>query len=181
MKIYTKTGDGGETGLLGGERVGKDHPRIEAYGTVDELNAQIGAVRALDPGEALGGQLALIQQDLFVLGSRLAAPEPGPKLPKLDENSITRLERWIDEADETLPPLKNFILPGGTPAGAGLHLARTVCRRAERRVRSLSAEVKLDAGILVFLNRLSDYLFTAARLANHRAEVADEPWKPREG
>ncbi len=177
MKIYTKTGDGGETGLIGGDRVAKDHVRIEAYGTVDELNAQIGAARAAGVSETLDGQLAEIQNELFVLGSQLASPDPNPKLPTLESASIERLEIWIDETD--LPELKQFILPGGCPAGAALHLARTVCRRAERRVHSLSREAKLPGEIPVFLNRLSDYLFTAARLANHQAGAAEEPWKPR--
>ncbi len=177
MKIYTKTGDGGETGLIGGDRVAKDHARIEAYGTVDELNAKIGAARAAGVGEALEGQLAEIQSELFVLGSQLASPEPNPRLPALESASIERLEFWIDEAK--LPELKQFILPGGCPAGAALHLARTVCRRAERRVQSLSREAKLPGEIPVFLNRLSDYLFTAARLANHQAGAVEEPWKPR--
>jgi len=179
MKIYTKTGDGGETGLIGGERVAKDHPRIAAYGTVDELNALLGLARASKPGERLGAELAAIQDDLFVMGSQLASPEENPKLPTLDSAGTKRLENWIDEAEALLPPLKNFILPGGVPAGAALHLARTVCRRAERRVQTLSGQAKLPAEIPVYLNRLSDYLFTAARLANQGAGIADEPWKPR--
>ena len=179
MKIYTRSGDGGETGLLGGERVGKDHPRIEAYGTVDELCAQIGTARSAGLSAGLEGQLESIQRELFVLGAQLASPEPNAKLPALDAASVKRLEDWIDEAEAKLPALRQFILPGGCPAGSALHLARTVCRRAERRVQALSREAKLPVEIPVFLNRLSDYLFVAARLANQEAGAAEEPWQPR--
>jgi len=179
MKIYTRSGDGGETGLIGGERVAKDHVRIEAYGTVDELSAQIGAARAAVIGEALDVELAAIQGDLFTLGSQLASPEKNSKLPALDSASTKRLEKWIDEAESMLPALKEFILPGGCPAGAALHLARTICRRAERRVHSLGREAKLPAEIPVYLNRLSDYFFTAARRANIEAGAAEEPWRAR--
>jgi cob(I)alamin adenosyltransferase len=179
MKIYTKTGDGGETGLIGGERVAKDHARIEAYGTVDELSAQIGAARAAGVGESLGSQLVAIQDDLFIVGSQLASPKENAKLPALEAASTKQLEDWIDEAEAQLPTLAEFILSGGCPPAAALHLARTVCRRAERRVQSLEHETKLPGEISVFLNRLSDYLFTAARLANNEAGVAEEPWRPR--
>ncbi len=178
MKIYTKTGDQGETGLIGGDRVAKDHARIEAYGTVDELGALLGAARSAGATTELGAQLEAIQNELFVIGSQLASPKENDKLPALGEGSIRQLETWIDEAEEKLPALKQFILPGGGPAGSMLHLARTVCRRAERRVHSLARETNLPGEIPVFLNRLSDYLFTAARLANQNDGVGDEPWKP---
>ncbi len=178
MKIYTKTGDQGETGLIGGERVAKDHARIEAYGTVDELGAILGAARSAGMSASLDAQLESIQNELFVIGSQLASPKENDKLPALGESSIQQLESWIDEAEEKLPALKQFILPGGGSAGSLLHLARTVCRRTERRVHSLGRETKLPAEIPVFLNRLSDYLFTVARLANQNDGVGDVPWKP---
>ncbi|MBC8366094.1 cob(I)yrinic acid a,c-diamide adenosyltransferase [bacterium] len=181
MKIYTKTGDKGETGLIGGERVAKDHARIEAYGTVDELNALLGAARRAGASSELDAQLESIQNELFVIGSQLASPKENDKLPVLEESSIRQLESWIDEAEEKLPALKQFILPGGGPTGSMLHLARTVCRRTERRVHSLSRETKLPGEIPVFLNRLSDYLFTVARLANLNDGVGDVPWKPEKG
>ncbi|MBD0319275.1 MAG: cob(I)yrinic acid a,c-diamide adenosyltransferase [Gemmatimonadetes bacterium] len=187
MKIYTKTGDRGETGLFGGQRVAKDHARVEAYGDVDELNSVLGIVVAqLQPGgdDELVPRLLAIQSDLFTLGSRLATPAPedggrdNPWIPLLDPARVSEMELWIDHSEAELEPLKNFVLPGGTPAAASLHLARTVCRRAERRVVSLARAATVDEGVVIYLNRLSDLLFTLARLANRRAEVADVPWIP---
>lgn len=185
-RIYTRTGDQGETGLFGGGRVPKSHPRVAAYGTVDELNATLGwVVTRLGDGEAarpMADRLATIQGDLFAMGAHLATP-PGARsrdhLPPLPEDRPTELEEWIDEADGELEPLKSFILPGGSEPGAALHLARTVCRRAERAVVALAAAEGVEAGVLVYLNRLSDLLFVWARLANHRAGVPETPWRGR--
>jgi cob(I)alamin adenosyltransferase len=187
MKIYTRTGDRGETGLFGGGRVPKDHVRVDAYGEVDELNSTLGLVilhlDAAGEGEMAAG-LRQVQADLFTIGANLAtpAPEDGGRenafIPPLDVARIEALERWIDAADEELPPLTSFILPGGSPAGAALHLSRTVCRRAERRVVALAREATIGADQIRYLNRLSDLLFTLARLANHRAGVAETAWVP---
>jgi cob(I)alamin adenosyltransferase len=179
VKIYTKTGDQGMTGLLGQGRVPKDDVRIEAYGTVDELNAVLGLVRAqgLDSGaDMLAAQL---QNDLFVVGSALADPSPtGPFHHAITAEHIARLETQIDALETELTPLTQFILPGGTLAAAYIHLARTVCRRAERLVVRLSREPGADASgsLVIYLNRLSDLLFVLARVINHRAGVADTPW-----
>ena len=182
MKLYTRTGDDGTTGLIGGRRVGKDEMRLDAYGTVDELNATLGLVAAADPNWA--GRIAPVQADLFVVGSHLAAPE-GPtgnvSLPPLPDDATARLERDIDAADETLPPLTSFILPGGGETSARLHLARCIARRAERLAVALSRhdpEHPAPPAVLAYLNRLSDWLFAHARLANHEAGVPDVPWKP---
>ena len=187
MKIYTKTGDRGDTGLFGGGRVPKDHVRVDAYGEVDELNSTLGVVivHLQEAGEtALADGLRQVQADLFTIGANLATPAPedggreNPYIPALDPARAATLEGWIDAADAELEPLKSFILPGGAPAAAALHLARTVCRRAERRVVTLSREVTVDPAVVIYLNRLSDLLFTLARLANHRAGVEDVPWVP---
>lgn len=183
MKIYTRTGDGGETGLFGGGRVPKHHPRVEAYGEVDELNATVGlAAVALEGDEVMLERLRLVQEDLFAIGAHLATPgavEGGrgaAHLPPLPAQRIAEMEAWIDEADAQLEPLRNFILPGGTDAAARLHLARTVCRRAERRVLELSRDSPVADGTVVYLNRLSDLLFTLARLVNRQAGSGDVPW-----
>ena len=182
MKIYTRTGDDGTTGLIGGRRVRKSDLRIECYGTVDELNAAVGVAAAAAPS-SLAAQLRAVQNDLFVIGSHLAAPADGAPanvaLPPLDEAGAARLESEIDAAEAALPPLRNFILPGGAEASARLHLARTVCRRAERLVVALAEERALPPTILLYLNRLSDWLFVMARRANHNAGVEDVPWPPR--
>lgn len=183
QRIYTGTGDRGETGLFGGGRVSKAHPRVEAYGAIDELNAVLGWARSALGDVAIGAMLVPIQSDLFAIGAHLATPSPrqgrrAPQLPRLPSERIAALERWIDEAESELPELRAFILPGGTEGGAALHLARTVCRRAERRVVALAAEEAVDPDIVVYLNRLSDLLFVAARLANQRAGVEEQRWKP---
>lgn len=181
MKIYTKTGDDGTTGLIGGSRVRKCDPRIELYGTVDELNAAIGLAVVAAGESLLAGLLLPVQNDLFVIGSHLATPDHEPPaktnwLPPIDEQLIQRLEQQIDAAESQLPALRNFILPGGTELGARLHLARTVCRRAERLSVEFSLNRPISPVIITYLNRLSDWLFVHARLANHLAGVADVPW-----
>jgi cob(I)alamin adenosyltransferase len=180
MKIYTKTGDQGETGLIGGARVAKDHPRVAAYGDVDELNASIGVALALAHGSALGELLLEIQRDLFALGAQLADPTAkiGEQKAKaiVDQPRVQRLEAAIDERAATLPPLTAFILPGGSPVGAELHLARTVCRRAERSAIALARSEPVDPIAIVYLNRLSDLLFVLARQANQAAGLGEEKW-----
>lgn len=181
MRIYTKTGDDGTTGLFGGLRLQKDDARVEAYGTVDELNAVLGVARSLTSEPSLGERLEHIQRDLFVLGAELAtAPGREAKLtlPRLGAADALRLEQEIDEATTTLAPLKNFVLPGAA-ARAALHHARTVCRRAERRLITARRESPIGEALLIYLNRLSDWLFTYARAANQAAGVADVPWAPR--
>ncbi len=181
-RIYTKTGDSGTTGLFGGARVSKDHIRIETYGTVDELNAVIGIVLASDNTlpSALREELTDISALLFTLGADLATPiEPPPvyAIPRIEEQHIQWLESMIDAYDTVLEPLKNFILPGGTVGAAHLHHARTVCRRAERMAVSLAQTDDIGAHAVKFLNRLSDYLFTAARYANYSAGLPDVAWR----
>jgi cob(I)alamin adenosyltransferase len=173
-KLYTKTGDNGSTGLGGGKRVTKDDPRIACIGEIDELNACIGLCAA---AAEIALPLQRVQDELFIIGSRLAAPESAG-VPKITDAAITRLESEIDAMDERLPPLRNFILPGGCELAARLHLARTVCRRAERTLVALSGNQMLDALTLIYLNRLSDWLFIAARHANQTAGVPDIIWKP---
>lgn len=181
MKIYTKTGDEGETGLFGGGRVPKDHPRVAAYGDIDELNSVIGLIRATAPAELFQDLLEAIQQDLFAIGGHLATPDPErvrQSLAKaaLSEERVAEFERTMDAAEEELAPLRAFVLPAGTPKAAALHLGRTVCRRAERSVVRLTRDTEVPPLFLVYLNRLSDLLFTLARLANHRAGVRDVTW-----
>jgi cob(I)alamin adenosyltransferase len=178
MKIYTKTGDDGSTGLLGGSRVRKDDARIDCYGIIDELNAMIGWAATGAP-EALGVLLRGVQSDLFVIGSHLAVPDGAAvpaSVPSLDEASIAKLEMQIDAAVAQLPELRSFILPGGCELAGRLHVARTVCRRAERRIVGFSLDRPVSPVILTYLNRLSDWLFVQARRANHLAGVADIPW-----
>ncbi|HQZ70031.1 MAG TPA: cob(I)yrinic acid a,c-diamide adenosyltransferase [Anaerolineae bacterium] len=182
MKIYTRSGDAGDTGLFGGRRVAKHHPRVEAYGTVDELNAVLGlAVTALTEGHGLlRDHILAIQARLFDLGADLATPDDGKAgawLLRADDSWAAALEAQIDSMEAGLAPLTSFILPGGSTAAAWLHLARTVCRRAERRaVEAQAAGERLTPAALIYLNRLSDWLFTAARLANAQAGVMDIPW-----
>ena len=174
MKIYTRTGDRGETSLFGGSRVAKDDPRIEAYGSIDELNSTIGVARATWASSPIDKQLETIQSDLFDIGARLAAPG-NDRFAGVNPQRITELERAIDAMESELQPLTSFIIPGGSPAAAQLHVARTVCRRAERRVVALENET----ATVTYLNRLSDYLFVAARYANRGHGVPDTPWLRR--
>ena len=199
MKIYTRTGDSGTTGLFGGPRVAKDDHRIEAYGTVDELNAALGIVRAsietvLATPEAiqdsesnqprlrrLDDHLETVQHELFSIGAELASPNPDEfNLRVIGDVHVKKLESWIDEAESDLAPLKQFILPGGSHTAAQLHLSRAICRRAERRVISLADSVESEAAIgqslIIYLNRLSDYLFVASRWANWMLQRDDQIW-----
>ncbi|HKS06408.1 MAG TPA: cob(I)yrinic acid a,c-diamide adenosyltransferase [Gemmatimonadaceae bacterium] len=180
-KIYTRTGDGGDTGLFGGGRVPKDHARVEAYGDIDELNSFVGLARSIESMTRIDEVLAPIQRDLFAIGALLATPnreKMSEQLSKarIDDERIAQLERAIDAADTELEPLKAFVLPGGTPKAAALHVARTVCRRAERRVVALARDEELPALVVVYLNRLSDLLFTLARLATKRAGAGEVTW-----
>lgn len=181
MKIYTKKGDKGETSLFGGEKVWKDNPRINAYGTVDELNSVIGIAVLECKSMELKDNLRSIQSELFTVGSDLATPleksEKKSFISRVDENFSLRLEKLIDKYEEELPELKNFILPGGSKGAAFLHLARTICRRAERQVVTLMKDVEINPQIEIYLNRLSDFLFVAARLENHICGIEDVIWK----
>jgi cob(I)alamin adenosyltransferase len=177
MKIYTRTGDDGTTGLWGGLRVPKDALRVQAYGTVDECNAAIGVARAAGLEPVLDQLLAEIQDTLFVVGSDLATPGEAATIPRISAEQAAQLEEAIDELEAGLEPLRQFILPGGSPGAAHLHLARTICRRAERWVISLVREEEINPQVPIYLNRLSDLLFVAARAANARAGVSDVPWK----
>jgi len=182
MKIYTKTGDGGETSLFGGGRVAKDDARVEAYGAVDELNAALGLARALSPVAEIDAELARIQAELFAVGAELATPREArarESIPGVRAEWAEALERQMDRWDAVLPPLTAFVLPGGTPVAAALHVARGTCRRAERRAVALSHLAPIDPNVVVYLNRLSDFLFEAARAANLRAGVAETLWQPR--
>ena len=185
MKIYTRTGDEGETGLFGGPRVRKDAQRVEAYGAVDELNAVLGTAVAALAGTELHAMLLEVQSTLFDLGGELATPAvreraaAGQLAPQVPVESIERLEGWIDQLEEDLEPLTQFILPGGAPAAASLHHARTVCRRAERRAVTLAASEEVSGAALRYLNRLSDFLFVAARSVNAQAGVEEPRWTAR--
>lgn len=181
MKIYTKTGDSGKTGLWGGTRVDKDAPRVHAYGTVDECNAAIGVARASGIDPELDQLLAGIQSMLFVVGADLTAIEDSPHIPRVQAADAAALEQIIDQLEGTLEPLRQFILPGGSPAAAHLHLARTICRRAERAVVALDRDEPVNSEVLIYLNRLSDCLFVLARSANARASTPDVAWQsPRQ-
>ena len=179
MKIYTKKGDEGNTALFGGEQTTKTSPRIEAYGTVDELNSVLGMVLSSKPSPRGNEILTELQSLLFVLGADLATPEKTKaRIDRIEEHHIELMESYIDELEENLPPLKSFILPGGTPAASALHLARTVCRRAERAAFHLKEIETVSDHLLIFLNRLSDLLFVMARYENHAAGKPDTPWIP---
>ncbi|MGH8529857.1 MAG: cob(I)yrinic acid a,c-diamide adenosyltransferase [Nevskiales bacterium] len=180
MKIYTRGGDGGSTQLLSVGRVAKDHPRLAAYGEIDELNSLLGVARAVGLAAPLPEWLLALQQQLFVLGSEIAVPKPeaiNMSIPRVIAEQVTALEKQIDELDTKLPRLKNFILPGGTPGAAQLHLARCVCRRAERSLQSLHQAESLRAEVLAYINRLSDLLFTMARYENAQRGVEDVIWR----
>jgi cob(I)alamin adenosyltransferase len=178
MRIYTRAGDDGTTQLLGPGRVPKDDARVAAYGEVDELNAALGVALTQLTDDDLRAELARVQADLFTVGAELATPpgQAAAALPTVPEDWAGRLEGWIDRHAAGLPPLRSFILPGGAPAAAALHLARGICRRAERAVVHLRRAEPVGAPLLRYLNRLSDYLFVLARVANARAGVADTPW-----
>ena len=180
MKIYTRTGDDGETGLFGGDRVPKTDLRVEAYGTIDEANAAIGVARAAGLSASADDLLRTIQDELFVVGAELAcAPgkESKLRLQLVDDKATERQEQAMDDLEATLPPLKEFVLPGGSPGSAALHLARTIARRAERAVLAAGAESPLRPELLRYVNRLSDLLFVMARAENQRANAPDVPWK----
>jgi len=183
MKIYTRTGDDGTTGLLGAARVPKHDARVEAYGTVDELNAALGMAAALDTQRVLTDNLQTIQPALFRLGAELATADPAMlgKLERIGDDDISALERVIDALDAELAPLTRFILPGGSALAAQLHLARTVCRRAERRVTALAVGDSAPRPLVMYLNRLADLLFVMARFANHRAGIAETTWQGTRG
>ena len=176
MKIYTRTGDHGETSLFGGTRVPKNDARIEAYGTVDELSSFLGSARASTLPREVDEELRSVQVDLFEIGAHLASPGTS-RFPGVEDTRIEELERGIDTMERELTPLTTFILPAGGPAAAQLHIARTVCRRAERLIVALGDESAVTQSTIAYLNRLSDYLFVAARYANARAGIADVPWK----
>jgi cob(I)alamin adenosyltransferase len=179
MKIYTKTGDSGDTSLFGGQRVPKDALRIEAYGTVDELNSMLGIVRADNHDAEIDRILSDIQNQLFELGADLATPRSVEKkvVKRIEPRDVQQLEKVIDAVDPVLKPLRSFVLPGGSPLAARLHFARTICRRAERAVVRLSRNEDIGETVTVYLNRLSDLLFVLARYANQKARVAEVKWK----
>ncbi len=179
MKIYTKTGDDGSTGLFGGPRVRKDDPRIEAYGTVDELNAALAMARSEQLPAEISAVIERAQHELFAVGAQLATPDPkAHSMALLTDEHLATLEADIDRFEASLSPLKQFILPGGTPAATRLHFARTLCRRAERRLITLTAQPQeaVDPRMQIYLNRLSDLLFVLARAANQAAQQPDVPW-----
>jgi cob(I)alamin adenosyltransferase len=182
MKIYTTTGDQGETSLFGGRRVPKDALRIEAYGTVDELNSALGVARAWKPAKEIDEILGGLQNDLFVLGADLATPAEKQNgiVERIQREHITHIERIIDMIETHLKPLSSFIVPGGSHVAAQLHLARTICRRAERFVVRLSREERIEPSCIVFLNRLSDLLFVLARYANQLDGADETPWVARQ-
>ncbi len=174
MSIVTKTGDKGTSGLFGGQRVSKDSPRLHAYGTVDELNAVIGIIMANAPQTPVSAQLLEIQHLLFRVGADLATPlSTKAKVDRIDATHTKKIEEWIDAYEKDLPPQTRFILPGGSPGSAYLHFARTVCRRAERWTVALSKEEAINPGVIIFLNRLSDYLFLLARFVNGKSGRGD--------
>lgn len=181
-RIYTKTGDKGLTGLGGGQRVPKDSQRVETYGTVDELNSQIGVALATGLCERLAAELPLIQNELFDLGSDLATPATSQArhpVPTVEPRHIEKLEGLIDELNDVVGPLANFLLPGGSPGAAQLHVARTICRRAERAATTLGRDEPIGPTVLPYLNRLSDALFVMARFENHERGVSEPLWEPR--
>lgn len=179
MKAYTGTGDEGQTSLYGGTRVGKENQRVEAYGAVDELNSQIGVARALIKDKKLALALKTIQEDLFVLGGDLANELVNVKIPRIGKTQLSRLEAVTDDLNDGLPRLKRFILPGGSLPGAELHVARAVCRRAERRIVTLVRAESINPEVLPYINRLSSFLFVLARAINQSEGVPEEEWVSR--
>jgi cob(I)alamin adenosyltransferase len=182
MKIYTRRGDAGETALFGGGRVGKHDLRVDAYGTVDELNAVLGWTVTQVDDEQVRERLTALQHDLFSIGAELATPtgrggRGRPQTPALPHERVAEMESWMDDADHELPELTAFLLPGGTPGSAALHIARTVCRRAERTVVRLGESQEIDRAVITYLNRLSDLLFTFARLENVRSGLGEIEWE----
>ena len=180
MRLYTKTGDKGETGLIGGRRVPKDDPRVATYGDVDELNAVMGLAACGCTDDPWVAQMRTVQDRLFVLGASLADPDGRQAAPGIMDDDVEALERWIDAAEDSTPPLTQFILPGGSELSARLHLARATARRAERSLVALARSEKVGPCAVRYLNRLSDLLFAWARLANTRCGVADIIWRPRD-
>jgi cob(I)alamin adenosyltransferase len=181
-RIYTKTGDAGQTSLFGGGRVAKDHPRVQAYGELDELNATLGMARAAGLAQELDALIEKLQVELFTVGSVLATPtdtKAANVIPLIESEWVSDMEAAIDRLETELPPMTHFILPGGSPASATLHLARTVCRRVERHTSRLHLDGEIGPEPGVYLNRLSDLLFVLARVANHRAGVEDVKWIPK--
>ena len=178
-KIYTRGGDAGKTSLIGGIRVKKCHPRLEAYGTIDELNSHLGLLAAMLEGIDVDLPTQFLQSCLFEIGTYLAMPcgEDGPAMEALSEQCIDRLEHLIDTMDQQLDPLHSFILPGGTIAAAQCHVCRTVCRRAERCIIALAEEVPMDHAIIAFVNRLSDFFFVLARLVNKKSGMSEISWQ----
>jgi cob(I)alamin adenosyltransferase len=181
VRIYTRTGDKGDTALFGGGRVPKDDARVEAYGDIDELNAALGMARSIEMMPRIDEVLVPVQRDLFSIGALLATPDHDKMREQLgkariDDDRIKQLERHIDDGESELEPLRAFIIPGGTPKAAALHVARTVCRRAERRVVKLAHDVELPPLVVIYLNRLSDLLFVLARVANRRAGAGEVTW-----
>ncbi len=180
MKIYTKKGDSGSTSLYGGKTVSKSSKRIAAYGTVDELNSVLGTILAEDHSNKTNALLTTIQEQLFVLGADLATPlSKETRINRISEEEISFLENSIDEMENKLPPLRNFILPGGTKAGAAIHFSRTVCRRGERLAVECSKEENISPESIKYLNRLSDFLFVLGRYENHISDTQETPWIPK--
>jgi len=181
-KIYTRTGDKGETGLVGGGRISKDSLRVEAYGNVDELNSVLGIVRAVQNDHELDTLLAKLQSDLFIAGSDLASVSGDEQrgLPRISKEKVVEMEKTIDKYDAELPPLKSFILPGGGLTGSILHNARTIARRAERNIVSLSKTTTINDQMIPYMNRLSDLLFILARVVNRRENKVDVEWHPEQ-
>ncbi|NBC66865.1 MAG: cob(I)yrinic acid a,c-diamide adenosyltransferase [Bacteroidetes bacterium] len=179
MKIYTRKGDAGETALYGGSTTKKSNIRIQAYGTVDELNSTIGMVLSYEITSQGSDILAQVQSDLFIVGAMLATPDPKKsRIDEIREPEIDQLEKWIDALEEDLKPLKSFILPGGSGAGSTLHFARTVCRRAERKTVELNQKEQIPSSAIIYLNRLSDLLFVLARYENKHQNIEETPWIP---
>lgn len=183
MKIYTRKGDAGQTSIWGGRRIAKDEARIEAMGAVDECNAAIGLAAACELPAEVSTVLETVHECLFAINCELMAPDatgPGASIPRPTSEDVTRLEAAMDDLDQQLPELRNFIHPGGTLGAANLHLARTICRRAERRVTTLRRSEHVSAEVPAYLNRLADLLFVLARYVNHSADIPDARWAPRE-